>query len=182
VSNPFLLTIDLVRAVAAQHGFRVALIGGFALPYHGVRRATGDIDFLIDHHGDEHLHQALVGHGFTSLHRSPDAANYRVSSPYVPVDVLYARRAPTIAMLERAKPLRGAPDIPVIDVEGLIGLKLQAMTNNPARSRHDSADIVELLTYNLHSLDLNLLEQYFGLFDRKDELERFLQEARGRGA
>jgi hypothetical protein len=182
VPNPFIKTIELVRDVAARHGFRAALIGGFAMPYHGVRRATGDIDFLVDQGGNELLHEALLGRGYTNLHRSEEAANYRAPAAYVPVDVLYARRPPTMAMLDRAKPLPGAASIPVIDVEGLIGLKLQAMMNNPARRRHDSADIVDLLAQNLESLDRRLLEEYFSLFDQKDELDRFLEEARGRHA
>ena len=45
--NPFVESIRLVVRVAETGGFRVALIGGFALAFYGVQRATGDVDFLV---------------------------------------------------------------------------------------------------------------------------------------
>ena len=112
MASPFLDAIGLVQDTAVRHGFRIALIGGFALPFHGVRRAT-------------------VG-------------------------------------------------VPVVDVEGLIGLKLQAIVNDPARRRQDEADIVTLLTLHLSTVDRVLLDEYFALFDEQDALVRFLDEARQR--
>jgi hypothetical protein len=163
------------------HGFRVALIGGFALPFHGVRRATGDVDFLVEAQGADALHAALSGAGYETLHRSLDAANYRgVEPPLVAVDVLYARRPPTLAMLDRATVPQGGGGVSVVDVEGLIGLKLQAIANDPARRRQDEADIVALLTLHLPSLDRALLDEYFALFNQQDALTRFLDEARQR--
>jgi predicted nucleotidyltransferase len=181
VPSAFLDAIHLVQGAAVRHGFRVALIGGFALPFHGVRRATGDVDFLVEARGGDALHDALTAAGYATLHRSADAANYRgEAAGVVGVDVLYARRPPTIAMLDRAALPAGGGDVRVVDVEGLIGLKLQALVNDPARRRQDEADIVALLTIHLPSLDRALLEGYFALFDRRDDLTRFLDEAAGR--
>lgn len=178
MANAFLDAIRLVRQAADHHGFRAALIGGFALPFHGVRRATGDVDVLIDGLGAEPLHEALVAAGYATLHRSSEAANYR--GPAMGLDVLYARRAPTLAMLDRARrPARGG-DLPIVDVEGLIGLKLQALVNDPRRRRQDEADIVALLTLHLDVVDRALLTEYFALFDARDDLVRFLDEARQR--
>lgn len=182
MASPFFDAIRLVRATAQQHGFRVALIGGFALPFHGVRRATGDVDFLVDASGADALHAVLVGAGYEPLHRSADVANYRAThATAAGVDVLYAHRAPTIAMLDRATVPEGSIDVPVVDVAGLIGLKLQALVNDPRRRRQDEADIVQLLRSNLQKLDLPLLEEYFALFDEQDALARFLDEARQAG-
>jgi hypothetical protein len=179
VANPFLAAVDVVRDAAARHGFRVALIGGFALPFHGIRRATGDVDFLVDEAGREPLHDALVAAGYETLHRSADAANYRATDPvHVGVDVLYARRPATRAMLARARVVGGPSGVAIVDVEGLIGLKLQALVNDPRRRRQDEADIVALLRLHLDALDLPLLEEYFALFERGDDLARFLAEAR----
>ena len=181
MSTAFLDAIHLVRDVARTHGFRVALIGGFALPFHGVRRATGDVDFLVEARGADQLHDALLSAGYVVLHRSDDVANYRATLALASgVDVLYARRAPTIAMLERAKVPQGNAGVAVVDVEGLIGLKLQAIVNDPRRRRQDEADIVQLMTQHLPSLNAALLEEYFALFDRQDALTRFLDEARER--
>ncbi|MBY0279309.1 nucleotidyl transferase AbiEii/AbiGii toxin family protein [Candidatus Binatia bacterium] len=76
----------------------------------------------------------------------------------------------------------GPTDLPVVDVEGLIGLKLQALVNDPRRRRQDEADIVALMRSNLTSLNVPLLERYFALFEQQDELHRFLDEARRQGA
>lgn len=180
MSTAFLDAIRVVRDAAVHHGFRIALIGGFALPFHGVRRATGDVDFLVEARGADALHEALLAAGYQTLHRSDDAANYRGPGAWPGVDVIYARRPPTLAMLDRAGTPQGRADVPVVDVEGLIGLKLQASVNDPARRRQDEADIVVLLTLHLPSLDRALLREYFALFDEEDALERFIDEARQR--
>src|SRR5438445_9515892 len=75
-TNPFVRSIALVLAVARRKRFRAALIGGFALPFHGVRRSTGDVDFLVDASGSVALHDALLAAGARCLHQSADAANY----------------------------------------------------------------------------------------------------------
>jgi predicted nucleotidyltransferase len=181
VPSAFLDAIRLVSDAAARHGFRIALIGGFALPFHGIRRATGDVDFLVEATGTDLLHEALSTAGYVALHRSADSANYGAGQgSLVGVDLLYARRPPTLAMLARAAVPPGGGDVPVVDVEGLIGLKLQAIVNDPTRRRQDEADIVALLTLHLPSLDRALLDEYFALFDRQDDLARFLDEARQR--
>ena len=123
---------------------RAALIGGFALPFHGVQRATGDVDFLVDVEAADALHEALVAAGARCLHRSEDAANYSACAALAAVDVIYARRDRARDMLRRARPrlLRGARiRVPVVDAEALIGLKLQALVNAPERRAQDQADI-----------------------------------------
>lgn len=181
--GPFLDAIRLVRDASTRHGFRIALIGGFALPFHGVRRATGDVDFLVDASGADALHDALLAAGYDALHRSVDVANYRAHSLASScIDVIYARRAPAIAMLARAPVPTGSVGVPVVDVEGLIGLKLQALVNDPRRRRQDEADIIDLMRVNLATLNVPLLEEYFTLFDEQDALTQLLDEARhGRG-
>src|SRR5207248_6601187 len=120
--NPFTASIALVLGVARRKRFRVALIGGFALPFHGVQRTTGDVDFLAEASGADALHEALIAEDARCLHRSPDAANYapgtsRLSS----TDFIYARRERAREMLRRARPalLRGARlRVPVVDARG----------------------------------------------------------------
>jgi len=184
VTNRFLATIRLVLDAARRGGFRVALIGGFALPFHGIRRATGDVDFLVEAGGADALDGDLLAAGFRRLHRSDDSANYAASCPdYAAVDLLLARRAPSLDMLARADRHRMAQDgleVPVVDVEGIIGLKVQAIANDPRRRRRDAEDIVTLLAAHPEGLDLPLLEHYFELFEMRDELTALLEEARTR--
>lgn len=176
--NRFRRAIDLVQATAASRGFRVALIGGFALPFHGIQRATGDVDFLVDEEGGDALDAALVEAGARRLHRSPDAANYAPgSSDLCAVDFLYARRPLAREMLRRAarQNFEGGGEVAVVDAEALIGLKLQAIANAPGRRDRDQADIRALLSLGRGRLDVDLLRQYFVLFDRERELDEWLK-------
>jgi hypothetical protein len=98
--DPFVATIRLVFGVTRRMRCRVALIGGFALPFHGVQRATGDVNFLVD-----------------------------------------ARAA--------------------------------ASRRDPRRLQ-DEADIQALFDAGTASLDLDLLRDYFQLFERAGDLDRLL--------
>jgi hypothetical protein len=127
----------LVLSVARRRRFRVALIGGFALPFHGVQRTTGDVDFLVEARGSDMLHAALTSAGAACLHRSADAANYAPGTARLaPIDCIYARRERALDMLQRARPalLRAARvRVPVVDAEALIGLNVpdQAVLRPP---------------------------------------------------
>jgi hypothetical protein len=180
--NPFIRAITLVVTVARRNRFRTALIGGFALPFHGVQRATGDVDFLVDAVGSAALHDALVDAGARCLHRSADAANYGPgTSRLAPVDFIFAHRERAKDMLARSKRelLRGARlRVPVVDAEGLIGLKLQALVNAPSRRAHEEADIQALFAARRGSLNADILRDYYRLFDRERDLDRLLAGAR----
>jgi hypothetical protein len=178
--NPFIEAITLVLRVARRGRFRIALIGGFALPFYGVQRATGDIDFLVEATGADALHAALLHAGAESLHRSPDAANYAPgTSGLAPIDCIYARRDRALQMLARARlaSMRSAHiRVPVVDAEALIGLKLQALVNAPERRTQDAADIRALLAANKTALNQELLRDYYSLFGREQELNELLEE------
>ena len=180
MANRFLRAIELVLEAAERGRYRIALIGGFALPFHGVMRATADVDFLVESAGADHLHEALLAHGQRCLHRSAELANYESCLPdLAPVDVLYAHRPASIAMLDRARsssPPGSSVAIPVVDPEGIIGLKVQAMANVPARRDRERSDIRELLTARRGRLDLDLIRDYHRRFGLEAELEEMLRE------
>ena len=52
--------------------------------------------------------------------------------------------------------------------EDIIGLKLQAIANDKDRVARECADIEALLDYYRDSLDWNLIEEYFSLFDQEE--------------
>jgi hypothetical protein len=78
--DPFVASIRLVLDVARRRRFQAALIGGFALSFHRVQRATGDVDFLAAEDGADALDDALRASGARRLYRSTDAANYAPGS------------------------------------------------------------------------------------------------------
>jgi hypothetical protein len=66
-------------------------------------------------------------------------------------------------------------ELHVISGEGLIGFKLQALTNNPRRTQ-DLEDIRALLRTNRERLDMAEVREYFRLFDREPLLNDLLRE------
>ena len=78
-------------------------------------------------------------------------------------------------MLSRATPVqirRGS--MKLIAPEDLIGLKLQALANNPEREL-DRADIRLLLRQFSSTMDVDLLRDYFRLFKKESEFDELLK-------
>ncbi len=59
--------------------------------------------------------------------------------------------------------------------EGLIGFKLQALTNDPRRTQ-DLADIRALIRANRSTLKMDEVREFFRLFDREALLEELLND------
>jgi hypothetical protein len=178
--NRFAETIRLVSSAARRRKARAALIGGFALPFHGIRRFTEDVDFLVEESASEEIHDALLRAGGRCLQRTDDLANYDTSSDALaPVDLLFARRAPTLAMLDRAvERMLGDTGVAVrvVDAAGIIGLKIQAIANDPSRLDRDRDDVRELLLGAGPGIDLALIRGYFRAFEMEDLLDRILED------
>jgi len=169
--------VDQMKEVLA--GFAVcrtppALIGGLALAAHHVVRATQDIDFLADLDDADRLHEMVLGLGYRCVHRSEDAANYRRGDEGL--DFIYAHRAASRHLLAEAE-IRdiGMGQLRVVNVEGLIGLKLQGYVNDPRRVR-DLDDIRQLLRANRETLDIVEVQAYFKLFERSELLAQLIAE------
>ena len=159
-----------------------ALIGGLAMAVHATPRATEDVGLLVDGDASELLHQLLTGMGYAELYRSEDIANYRSEDQALGrIDAVFARRRYAREMLERARPAEageGFVAVPVVDAADLIGLKVQASSNDPQRRRGDLADI-EALLREARDVDLDRVRVYFRLFDREKELDALLEEVSG---
>lgn len=174
--GPMDLRSVLLQLHAALDGASIehALIGGLAMAAHGAARATVDLDFLVDGARADDADTLVRALGYEAIHRSEHAANYVSGDPVRGrVDFLFARRSYGHAMLARA----GAhgvlgQTVRVVDIGDLIGLKVQASSNDPARRRQDLADIERLL--GLDGVDLTRVREYFQLFDRENELDALL--------
>ena len=170
------LVEQIKQAVAAFVDCKTtpALIGGLALAAHQVVRATRDVDFLADAEDGDQLHEILLALGYRCAHRSEDAANYVREDEGL--DLLYARRPTARRLLAEASERRTAMgSLRVISAEGLIGFKLQALVNNPSRTR-DLDDIRALLRAQRGRLNMTEIQEYFALFDRKEMLDEILAE------
>ncbi len=170
------LVEQIKQAVAAFVGCKTtpALIGGLALAAHQVVRATRDVDFLADADDADRLHEILLALGYRCVHRSEDAANYVRDDEGL--DLLYAHRPIARRLLTQATQRDTAMgSLRVISAEGLIGFKLQALVNNPFRTR-DLDDIRALLRAQRGRLSMVEMQEYFALFDRKEMLDELLAE------
>jgi hypothetical protein len=165
--------LELHAAFDAE-GIEHALIGGLALAAYGAGRATVDLDFLAHGERSDDVDRILRAHGYEPLQRTEDVANYLSEDPARGrVDFLFARRAIGRAMLARAALVEvlGAR-LRVVDASDLIGLKVQATSNDPRRTRQDLADVEKLL--RVAEVDLARVRDYFRLFGREKELDALL--------
>jgi hypothetical protein len=170
------LVEQIKQAVAAFTGCKTtpALIGGLALAAHQVVRATRDVDFLADADDADRLHDILLGLGYRCVHLSENAANYMRDDEGL--DLLYAHRPTARRLLAEATERDTAMGaLRVISAEGLIGFKLQALVNDPSRTR-DLEDIRALLRVQRGRLNMEEVREYFALFDRQEILDELLAE------
>lgn len=152
---------------------RYAAIGGFAMGALGVPRATVDLDFLIHHEDLERVHKIFGTLGFGRLAHMENVSHYvHRDSRWGRIDILHAFRTYSLKMLERARPypiFDGRYRINVLEAEDMIGLKVQAMANNPERRKKEEVDIETLMARFGRALDWSRVQEYYDLFELGEE-------------
>ncbi len=152
---------------------RYAAIGGFALGVLGVPRATMDLDFLVHRDDLDKLHGALAFFGYQRFVLTENVSQYRHSDGlWGSVDFIHAFRGASLAMLARAKSypvFGGTQTVRIADPEDVIGLKVQAMVNDPDRRTQEIADIERLMGSYSGRLDWERIQEYYELFNRGEE-------------
>lgn len=158
-----------------RKGIQHALIGGFAMGALGVPRATEDIDFMVHRSDLLKLDELMSGLGYRKFFGTENATQYEhPDAAWGGVDFIHAFREISLGMLGRARmsPIfSGRRSIKVLEPEDVIGLKVQALANNPKRETRELADIEDLLRAHRNQLDWKRLEEYFALFDRSSLLK-----------
>lgn len=172
--------LKALLSACEQRRIRYAMIGGFALGVHGVPRGTADLDCLVHRDDLDQFDQAMRALGYQQYARTENASHYRHSErAWGGLDALHAFRTPSINMLERAKlyPIFDERSrIKVLDPEDLIGLKVQAIANNPLRRAQDTADIQALADRYGAGLDWMRIQEYYALFDLQEEGRRLQKD------
>lgn len=177
----FETTVPKIVAEFASADIRYALIGGLAMAMRGVQRATLDVDFILLLDDLKHAHDRLLALGYHRAFHSENVSHYLAIDPaFGRVDLLHAYRGPSLGMIDRAESLEfvSGLSLPVVHVEDLIGLKIQAAVNDPSRHRRDWSDIHMLLeNASIHAspIDWDLLADYLALFDLTSELGNLKQ-------
>ncbi len=176
----FKQTFETIAHSFEKENLKYALIGGLALESAGVPRATADIDLLVLSKDMETVRSIMMSNGYQPVFESEEVATFIGSTDALGrVDFLLAHRKYTLAMIERAekKPvLEGKAEISVVQPEDLIGLKIQAMANNPERVNREMADIRMVLQKNADMLDFSRIEEYFELFGRLADYGKLMDE------
>ena len=132
-----------------------------------------DLDFLIHRDDLIKLHEILSDLGYRRVHASENVSQYHhQDNRWGSVDVIHALREISLAMLARAKsyPAFGAKlRIPTLEPEDVIGLKVQAMANDPERRAQEVNDIERLAARYGAKLDWQRILEYYRVFDLEDE-------------
>ena len=153
---------------------RFALAGAFALHAHGLSRATGDIDFLLNSACREKVISFLEGLGYETIYKSEGYSNHVHSiSSMGRVDFIYVDGETAESLFSGMGRSMKIDEwsIPVPSAEHLVALKIFAMKNDPSRTFQEMADIQFLI--NLPDTDRNRVKQYFeqyGLLERYYEI------------
>lgn len=160
---------DVVGALE-RAGIRYALIGGFAMALRGVQRATMDLDFILALDDMDKADAVLRQHGYVRVFHSENVSHYESpDQEWGRIDILHAFRAPSVRMLERAEAIAIEPGLSlrVVHVEDIVGLKIQALVNDPTRAEDDWHDIRALLRAAREqgtTLDWELIAEYLRIF------------------
>jgi hypothetical protein len=107
------------------------------------------------------------------VHHSENVSQYRHhDNLWGSVDFIHAFREVSLSMLERAKshPVFGAKlSIRTLDPEDVIGLKVQAMCNDPDRRAQEVSDIERLAALYGKKLDWQRVLEFYRVFDLESE-------------
>lgn len=142
----------------------------------GVQRATMDLDFILMLEDMEKADEILRGFGYERFFHSANVSQYRsTDQDWGRIDILHAFRGPTLGMLQRAEclPVIEGLTIRVVHLEDIIGLKVQALVNNPTRTTRDWSDIRMMLEASAEqggAIDWELVVDYLRIFNLENRL------------
>ena len=153
-------TLDLATKTLGKAGISHALIGGFALAHYGIFRATQDIDLLVDGSDPAKIKRLLLDEGFKLIHESSEVLQF-TGVGYL--DLLLAKRPLSNEMLKNAISNKQL-GVYILKAEDIIGLKIQAFSNDPSRELKDLNDVQELIR-NGKNLDWEMIEKYARMFN-----------------
>ena len=180
----FITAVPKLTDAFDREGLRYALIGGLAMALRGVQRTTLDADFILLSDDLDRADGILNSLGYQREFQSENISHYQSKdSDLGRVDLLHAFRSATLGMLDRAERMSftSTCQIPVVHTEDLIGLKVQAANNDPARFDSDWADIRRLISHcgeTSQAIDWELVGDYLALFEQTDRLDE-LQKLHG---
>lgn len=172
----FELVLHTLISEFSRLKIRFAAVGGFALGVLGAPRQTLDLDFLVHRDDLEKLDAALKVLGYACAFRSENVSQYRhPDTAWGSVDFIHAFRKVSLAMLDRAKDypaLGGTQRLRTAQPEDVIGLKVQAMFNDPERRAQEQNDIERLMAQYGRRLDWDRIQDFYDVFGLTGEAKK----------
>jgi predicted nucleotidyltransferase len=162
-----------------ERGVRYALIGGFAMGALGIARATMDLDFLVRRDDLATLDSIMDRRLYRLAYRSENVSQYVSDLALLgQVDFLHAFRLVSTSMLGRAREIDafgGSLRVRTLPPEDIIGLKVQALANDPLRELQEIVDIRLLAERFGPEMEWGRIREYFALFDRMEMYDELRQ-------
>jgi hypothetical protein len=172
----FELVLKTLISEFSRLKIRSAAIGGFALGVLGAPRQTMDLDFLVHRDDLEKLDKTLTILGYTRVFHSENVSQYRhPEAAWGSVDFIHAFRKISLAMLDRAKDypaLGGKQSLRTAQPEDVIGLKVQAMFNDPERRAQEQNDIERLMAQYGRRLEWERIQEFYEVFGLAEEAKK----------
>lgn len=144
----------------------------------GVGKTTIDLDFLVNRDDMEKVDNIMKGLDYKCINKSENVSQY-VSHLKIfgEVDFLHAFRDASLEMLQRAeeKEVFGNMRIKVLKPEDIIGLKFQAIKNNPSRKQLDMDDIEQMVAIHGNNLDWSLIKKYSKILEVEELYKKIMR-------
>ena len=158
-----------------KYKIRYAIIGGFAMGALGIMRSTVDLDFLVNYDDIAKIENIMSGHMYRCIYKTENVSQYFSDvKSFGQIDFLHAFRTISLSMLDRAIAVpifNKSNTIRVLAPEDIIGLKVQALSNDPERELQEYADIQLIVKHFRGKLNWELIKDFFYLFNKEKEYE-----------
>ncbi len=158
----FKLTLEWLISEFQKNEIQYALIGGFALDLYLTPRSTVDLDFLIKKSHISSLKEILKTRDYQLINESENVLQFQHDvSPLGSIDFIIASREKSNKIVNDSNQIlifNESISIKVAKLEDLVGLKLQAIRNDPKRTQ-DKEDIRNILRSGI-DLDLKRIQEY----------------------
>jgi len=154
------------------------LIGGFAVNFHKVSRATADVDFLITQEDFNKISGSLIKEGFKELSMHENFAHFQSSGlGSVGVDFMFVDQEVFGKIKQDGQRFKvGKNEFVVPSLNHLIALKLHSMKFNlKDRLAKDFPDVIGLVRTNHLDVHENSFKELCLKFGSEDIYQRILE-------
>lgn len=144
----------------AEAGIPLLLAGGWAVGHFGHSRYTRDIDWVCSREHEEEAKAIMAHLGFVIEFESMATRFIFTKDPsVVPIDLIWVS-AESFSKMGLTKELAtDRKDIPVVDFEALLAMKICALKDGATRGQRDLIDLRMILDLNPNAISEAKLEE-----------------------